>query len=123
MSLNIAVIGAASSYTPELFANLIELNGQLDVERVTLMDLNLEKLTFIAGVCKRLLTEANNSIEVVATQDRHAAITGADFIILQIESQDWLRDEHLPMEFGMVGRDNRAGGSSAPYDCAHCLGD
>jgi len=113
MSLKIAVIGAASSYTPELFANLIEQSGQLDVERVTLMDLNLEKLTFIAEVSKRLLTEANYPIEVVATQDRHQAIAEADFIILQIRVAGLAaraRDEHLPMEFDMVGNETTGAG-------------
>jgi len=113
MGLKIAVIGAASSYTPELFANLIELYEQLEVERVTLVDLNLEKVNFIAGVCNRLLEGSNRKIKVGVTQHRQEAIAGADFIILQIRVGGLaarVRDERLPMEFDMVGNETTGAG-------------
>ena len=113
MGLKIAVIGAASSYTPELFANLIELYAQIEVERVTLVDLNLEKVNFIAGVCNRLLEGSNKKIKVGVTQHRQEAISGADFIILQIRVgglEARVRDERLPMEFDLVGNETTGAG-------------
>lgn len=113
MGLKIAVIGAASSYTPELFANLSELYAQLDVEHVTLVDLNLDKVNFIAGVCNRLLERSNKKITVSSTQRRQEAIAGADFVILQIRVgglEARVRDERLPMEFDMVGNETTGAG-------------
>src|SRR5215211_6997700 len=106
--MKITVIGGASSYTPELFFNLIELSGQLDVEQVTLMDLNPEKLEFVAQVCNRLLEGSGMKIKVIPTQDRRQAIAGADFILLQVRVGGLsarVRDERLPREFGMVGNE------------------
>jgi len=113
MGLKIAVIGAASSYTPELFANLMELREHLDVEQVTLMDPNLEKVTFIAEVSRRLLVGSGMKLQIITTQERQGAITGADFIILQIRIGGLagrIRDEKLPMEFDLVGNETTGAG-------------
>jgi len=116
MAIKIAVIGAASSYTPELFSNLIDFRGQLDVEQVTLMDPNLEKVTLIAEVSRRLLEGSDMRIQIVTTQERKEAIAGADFIILQIRVGGLaarIRDERLPMEFGLVGNETTGAGGFA----------
>ena len=64
MGIRIAVVGGASSYTPELFADLVELGGQPDVQEVTLTDPNAKKLTLVADVGKRFLTQAGASIRI-----------------------------------------------------------
>jgi 6-phospho-beta-glucosidase len=113
MGIKITVIGGASSYTPELFANLIEFRERLDVDQVTLMDLNSEKLAFIADVCERVLGGAHTGIKLVTTQHHEEAIAGADFIILQIRVGGLaarVRDERLPMEFDMVGNETTGAG-------------
>lgn len=111
--MKIAVIGGASSYTPELFYNLIELGDQLEVEQVTLMDPNSEKLDSITRVCERLLEGSEIKTRVAATEDREKAISGADFILLQVRVGGLaarVRDERLPMEFGMVGNETTGAG-------------
>lgn len=113
MSLHITLIGAASSYTPELFANLSERDWQFDVEQVTLFDPNQEKVDAIADVCRRLLKESRKEIKVTTTQDRKEAISHADFIIMQIRVGGLaarIRDERLPMELGMVGNETTGAG-------------
>ena len=42
--LNICVIGGASTYTPELIEGFIEGEGDLPIKRVTLMDINPQRL-------------------------------------------------------------------------------
>lgn len=113
MGLKISVIGGASSYTPELFANLIDLREMLEVEQVTLMDLNNEKLDVIAKVGERLLTGSQMGMRIAATQSLEQAVDQADFIILQIRVgglEARVRDETLPMEFGMVGNETTGAG-------------
>ena len=113
MGLRIAVVGGASSYTPELFADLVEPGPQLDVEQVTLSDPNAEKLALVADVGRRILTEAGSAIQIRATADPGEALSAADFVILQIRVgglQARVRDETLPMELGMVGNETTGPG-------------
>jgi 6-phospho-beta-glucosidase len=113
MALRITVVGGASSHTPELFADLVELGDQLDVEQVTLTDPNAAKLALIAQVGKRLLAKAGAAIRIDATPDLQEALRGADFVILQIRIgglEARVRDETLPMEFGMVGNETTGPG-------------
>jgi 6-phospho-beta-glucosidase len=116
MAIKVAVIGAGSSYTPELFSNLLDFREQLDVEQVMLMDPNLEKVTLIAEVSRKLLEGSATRIQIVTTQLRKEAIAGADFIILQIRVGGLaarIRDERLPMEFGLVGNETTGAGGFA----------
>lgn len=113
MGIKMVVIGAASNYTPELFVNLAEERGRLDVEQVTLIDLNAEKLNFVANVCQRLINSHELDLRLVKTTDREEGISGADFILPQIRVgglEARVRDETLPMEFGMVGNETTGAG-------------
>ncbi len=113
MTLRIAVVGGASSYTPELFADLVGLGDQLQVEQVTLTDPNAGKLAMIADVGRRFLAKAGSRLTVRAMADLKEALTGADFVILQIRVGGLparVRDETLPMEFGMVGNETTGPG-------------
>ncbi len=116
MGIKLTVIGGASSYTPELFAELLDHPEWPKVDQVTLMDPNHEKLTFIMDVCERLLQEASSEINVNATDHREEAIKGADFIILQVRVGGLsarIRDETLPMEFNMIGNETTGAGGFA----------
>jgi 6-phospho-beta-glucosidase len=113
MGLKITVIGAGSSYTPELFADLAAEAEPLNVEQVVLMDLNAERTAFVASVSEKLVKASGQNIKVSGTADLAEAIRGADFIILQIRVGGLsarVRDEKLPMEFGMVGNETAGAG-------------
>src|SRR4030095_1459320 len=84
MGLKIAVIGGGSSYTPELFADLGAAREPLDVEQVVLMDRNGARAAFVAEVSERLVRASGQKITVTGTSFLEEAISGADFIILQI---------------------------------------
>ncbi len=116
MGLKIAVIGGASSYTPELFADLAEFRDQLDVERVALMDLQADKLRLIAEVSDKLARHLQLPVQIEATQDLDEAVAAADFIILQIRVGGLparIRDESLPMELGLIGNETTGAGGFA----------
>lgn len=113
MGVKLVVIGAASSYTPELFADLAEGQNRLGVDRVTLVDLNLNKLNFIAGVCQRIVDSNFLKITISTTDDLNTALPGAHFILAQIRVgglEARVRDETLPMKFGMVGNETTGAG-------------
>ncbi|HSO12915.1 MAG TPA: hypothetical protein VLT51_11115 [Anaerolineales bacterium] len=113
MGLKITVIGAGSSYTPELFADLAAETEPLDVEQVVLMDMNPERAAFVAGVSEKLVKDSGQNIQVTGTADLEEAVREADFVMLQIRVGGLaarVRDEKLPMELGMVGNETTGAG-------------
>jgi 6-phospho-beta-glucosidase len=113
MGIKITVVGGGSSYTPELSANLVETGDGLDVEQVCLFDLNAEKLELIRSVSQKVLYEAGSNIQVTATQNMNEALTGCDYVVMQIRVGGLaarVRDETLPMTFGMVGNETTGAG-------------
>lgn len=113
MGLKITVIGAGSSYTPELFADLAVETEPLDVEQVVLMDANEDRAAFVAGVSEKMVKDSGQNIRVIGTADLEEAVQGADFIMLQIRVGGLaarVRDEKLPMELGMVGNETTGAG-------------
>ncbi len=116
MGIKITVIGGASSYTPELFADLHDFREHIDVDQVTLMDLNAEKLDLIAGVCQRVIDQYALATRLHSTSRYDEALDGCDFVIMQIRVGGLaarVRDETLPMELGMVGNETVGAGGFA----------
>jgi 6-phospho-beta-glucosidase len=113
MGLKVTVIGAGSSYTPELFADLAAETEPLDVEQVVLMDASAERAAFVAGVSEKLVKDSGQNIRVTWTANLEEAVRWADFVILQFRVGGLaarVRDEKLPMELGMVGNETAGAG-------------
>jgi 6-phospho-beta-glucosidase len=111
--LKIVVVGAGSSYTPELFASLTSGVRSLTVDEIALADLNADRLEFIADVARRILRTAASSIRLTTSTDLDRAVGGADFVIPQIRVGGLAarkRDEALPMAFGLVGNETTGAG-------------
>lgn len=106
MGLKIAVIGGGSSYTPELIADLLEPGVRLPVDEVALLDRNAAKMDLIASVCRRLLDADGRPITIRPTLSREEALSGADFVLLQIRVgglEARVRDETLPSAWSCSG--------------------
>jgi 6-phospho-beta-glucosidase len=113
MGIKITVIGGGSSYTPELIADLADKNNLLDVDQIVLMDPNVERAGFIAGVSEKLAQSSGLPVKVSGTSQLEEAVSGADFIILQIRVGGLaarIRDETIPMEFDLVGNETTGAG-------------
>jgi 6-phospho-beta-glucosidase len=113
MGIKIAVIGGGSSYTPELFADLAEEAEPLNVEQVVLMDPNAERAAFTTGVSEKLIKASGQKIKVIGTSNLEEAVSGADFVIMQIRVGGLfarVRDEKIPLELGMVGNETTGAG-------------
>jgi 6-phospho-beta-glucosidase len=113
VGLNIAVVGAGSSYTVELFAELARGTRPLDVEAVTLVDLDAQRIARITGVAQRLLDAAGSRIRILSSTDLESGLEGMDFVIPQIRVGGLAarkRDEGLPLELGLVGNETTGAG-------------
>lgn len=117
-NLKVTVIGAGSSYTPELIDGIIKRYKSLPIKELYLYDIDkgLEKLTVIAALSKRMLERAGLDIKVIATLDRIEAIKNADFILTQIRVGGLAareKDELIPLEHGAIGQETTGAGGFA----------
>jgi len=114
--LNICVIGGGSTYTPELIEGFIEREERLSVARITLMDIDPQRLEVVGGLAKRMLKAAGSEIELRLSGERAEALENADFALTQIRvggGQARIRDERIPLKYGVVGQETTGPGGFA----------
>ena len=117
--LKIAIIGAGSSYTPELIEGLINRKDELPIRELWLVDIEdgREKVNIIAGLTQRMLARNNlENISVHVTFDRIEALKGADFICSQFRAgclEGRIRDERISLKYGMIGQETNGLGGFA----------
>ncbi|WP_256760473.1 6-phospho-beta-glucosidase [Cohnella sp. WQ 127256] len=106
--LKIAVIGAGSSYTPELIGGFIKRKDELQVEKLYLMDINLSKLETVGNFAKKLLEKGGIKCEVVLTTDIVAAVRDVSFVLTQIrvgQLEARINDEKIPLKYDLIGQE------------------
>jgi 6-phospho-beta-glucosidase len=116
MGVKIAVIGGASTYTPELVQGFASRRDQLAVEELCLMDINAERLEVVGGLARRILHKQEWTGTLTLTADRDRALDGADYVVVQLRvggQQARLLDETLPLEFGCIGQETTGPGGFA----------
>ena len=111
--MKIAVIGAGSTYTPELVSGLERERERLDVSELALHDIDPERLEIVGGLASRILEKQNFAGQVTLTGDLDHALDGADFVLIQIRvggQQARLSDETVPLEFDCIGQETTGAG-------------
>ncbi len=81
MSCKICIIGAGSAVFSLNLIKDICVNSRFKGSTVSLMDINIERLEAIYGLCKRYADEMNLDINIIKTTDRCEAMQGADFVL------------------------------------------
>lgn len=111
--LKAAVIGAGSSYTPELIEGFIDRKESLNFTAFYLMDIDREKLSVVGGLAERMLRSKGFEGEIVLTEDLDEALTGADYVFGQIrvgKMEARIRDEKIPLKYGLLGQETTGAG-------------
>jgi len=106
--LKIAVIGAGSTYTPELIDGFLTRIGKLDVSAFNLMDIDSRKNGIISALARRMIAARGLNIPVVETSCAEEAITGADYVMAQIRVGQLparVLDEKIPLKYGFIGQE------------------
>ena len=114
--MKVCVIGAGSTYTPELIEGFIVRKKELPVARMSLMDIDGAKLKIVGALAKRMVEKAKLGAKVELTTDRRKAVEGADFILTQIRVGGIparIRDERIPLDFGVIGQETTGPGGFA----------
>jgi len=110
--VKVAVIGAGSTYTPELVSGLADL----DVGELVLHDIDAERREVVGGLARRILDRAGFAGDVVLTDELDAAVDGADFVLIQIRvggQAARLEDETRPLACGCIGQETTGAGGFA----------
>ncbi len=106
--MKIAIIGAGSTYTPELIEGIIKRKEGLPLSELALMDIDERKLGIVGGLSGRMIEAAGMDCRVVLTPDLDEALRGADFVLGQIRVGKLparVLDERIPLKHGMIGQE------------------
>ncbi len=112
--MKVAVVGAGSTYTPELVSGL----GSFDVpiDTLSLMDVDDERLDVVGGLATRMLDRTGWRGNLALTTALARAGDGADFGLVQIRvggQAARLRDETIPLACGCIGQETTGAGGFA----------
>ena len=111
--MKIAIIGAGSSYTPEIIEGLVKMSNRLPVEELTLVDINPERLQIMENFCKRYLQRLGGHFQISAVNNRRAALEGSSFVLTQIRvggNAQRVYDEKIPLRYGVIGQETTGPG-------------
>ena len=110
--MKLAVVGAGSTYTPELVSGL----SRLRVDTLALHDVDAERLEVVGGLARRMLDRQGYTGDLALGSDLDAAVEGADFVLIQIRvggQEARLRDETIPLRCGCIGQETTGAGGFA----------
>jgi 6-phospho-beta-glucosidase len=111
--LKVAVIGAGSTYTPELIDGFISRVDRLSVSEFYFMDIDREKMEIVAALCKRMVEAKGIDSKIILTEDLEEAIEGADYVLAQIrvgKLDARIRDEKIPLKYDLLGQETTGAG-------------
>lgn len=106
--LKIVIVGAGSSYTPELIEGLSEHRDVLPVKEIVLVDIDEDRLKIMDGFVHRYCHHLDYHISIASTTSREEAFPGADFIACQIRvggNKQRIYDEKIPLKYGVIGQE------------------
>jgi 6-phospho-beta-glucosidase len=110
--MKLAVVGAGSTYTPELVAGL----AGLEVERLALHDVDPGRLEVVGGLAGRMLERVGFAGELSLGGELDRAVEDADFVLVQIRvggQAARLHDETAPLPCGCIGQETTGAGGFA----------
>jgi 6-phospho-beta-glucosidase len=114
--MKVAVVGAGSTYTPELVSGLSRERERIDVHELALHDIDAERRDVVGGLAGRMLERQGYDGSLLVTGDLERALDGADAVLIQIRVGGQgarLSDETIPAACGCVGQETTGAGGFA----------
>jgi 6-phospho-beta-glucosidase len=114
--MKLAVIGAGSTYTPELVSGLSRERERVPLGELVLHDIDEERREVVGGLARRMLHTQGYAGALSLTGDLDRALDGADFVLIQIRvggQEARLRDETIPVACGCIGQETTGAGGLA----------
>jgi 6-phospho-beta-glucosidase len=114
--MKLAVIGAGSTYTPELVSGLMRERERIDLRELVLHDIDRDRLEVVGGLASRILDRQGFCGGLAITGELDAALDSADAVLIQIRvggQAARLRDETIPAACSCVGQETTGAGGLA----------
>lgn len=114
--MKLAVVGAGSTYTPELVDGLVRMQELLPVEELALLDVDERRLEILGGMTRRMLDRGGHPARVTLTTRLEDAAEGADAVLIQLRVGGQavrMVDESVPVACGCVGQETTGYGGLA----------
>lgn len=111
--MKFTIVGAGSSYTPELLEEFALCRESLPVDEVMLYDINELRLNIMKGFCERFTKKLGLDVLIRSTLNLDEALEGADFVDTQIRvggNTQRVLDEKIPLQYGLVGQETTGAG-------------
>ena len=116
MGTKVVVVGGGSTYTPELVDGLCDLEDRMVVDDLVLLDPSDLRREVVGGLSERILRARGWGGTFATTADPHAALEGADFVVVQLRIGGQAArhvDETLPVGYGCLGQETTGAGGLA----------
>lgn len=114
--MKLSIIGAGSTYTPELIEGFVRRRESLRVTELVLQDIDPKRLEVVGGLAGRILVAGRHPTGVALTTDLDEAVHDADGVFVQLRvggQAARLVDETLPHRFGLLGQETTGTGGFA----------
>src|SRR5947199_10400948 len=114
--MKLAVVGAGSTYTPELVDGLIRMRDLLPVSELALLDTDERRLGILAGMTRRMLAKGGHPANLTVTTSLEEAVEGAAAVLIQLRvggQEARIVDESLPLACGCIGQETTGFGGLA----------
>lgn len=111
--MKFTIVGAGSSYTPELLDEMIVRRESLPIDELVLYDIDSHRLEVMEGFCKRYSAQRDFPIKIRSTTDIDDALYGAAFVDTQIRvggNKQRVKDEKIPLKYGLIGQETTGAG-------------
>jgi 6-phospho-beta-glucosidase len=116
MGVKVAVVGAGSTYTPELVEGFVTRTDRLPVDELVLLDIDEERLGIVGALAERMMRRAGGAGTLRLSGDAREALEGADFVVVQLRvggNKARYTDETIPLEFDVIGQETTGPGGFA----------
>ncbi|HEX3793290.1 MAG TPA: hypothetical protein VHV57_02195 [Acidimicrobiales bacterium] len=116
MGTKVVIVGGGSTYTPELVDGLCDHEDRLVVDDLVLLDPDAQRRQAVGGLSERILRARGWGGTFSTTDDRDAALEGADFVVVQLRIGGQAArhvDETLPVGYGCLGQETTGAGGLA----------
>jgi 6-phospho-beta-glucosidase len=116
MGVKVAVVGAGSTYTPELVGGFVTRTDRLPVDELVLLDIDEERLGIVGALAERMMRRAGGAGTLRLSGDAREALEGADFVVVQLRvggNKARYTDETIPLEFDVIGQETTGPGGFA----------
>ena len=106
--MKIAVIGGAGVRTVIFINGLLSRYKKLNIDKVTLYDIDQEKQQIIYKLCQHVINRNKKDLKLEVAKTPVEAVTGADYIVTTLRvggDHSRVMDETIALEEGVIGQE------------------